>query len=833
MATPPVTRPTTASARAWRLAPVLLGLLVFALVVFRAVLPLDSTLFTTDDNLGNLAYNKSQLPHGFFARWDDNVLLGTPVSVSLSWTPLLQWLVPLQLLKDGLHAIDLLLASCFLAMFLRDRGRSAAAACAACLLAFWVGSTFTLIYAGHIGKFGCTMFAALFLWLAGRAVDRFDWCYAVLAGGAMGGMLMEQPDLGLFFCLALGPFMLYALLARYGRRWSRLLLLVPTVAVAAVIFLRTMSTGLSLYTTDSGAAVAESSSDENWNYCTQWSFPPEETIDFIAPGFMGWRSGEPEGPYWGRMGRSPGWEQTRQGFRNFRLETFYKGSLPLAFALLALVAGLRRKPGEGSDYSVHFWAAVALITYLLALGKFTPLYRLFYLLPGMSAIRGPVKFMQVTQLALGILAAYGFDLALGNLRPVLKQAALRPRLKKLVGSVAGLGVLLAVWGMASAAARPARIQKYQAEGWGEMSATIVQNVTTALGHGAVVTLLAAAVLAVALLTGYLHDERRRRYAAWGVVAAVAVEVLLLARHYVKPMNLEAVAENEVTAYLKTNLQGQRLDVVSQQGFYNLWLTYLFPYHGLQVFNVTQMRMPDDYRRFLEAAGANRIRLWQLCAVGYVMGPAGLWSQIEQDPNLKDHFEIAYAFNVFPASSYSVDVVPGSPDQPGQQCIVRNKLPASRYTLINQWQVAEDDAVLKQLFSPGFRPLNSVYVSADTAGTLPGSQQGAVEGSITLREYRAGRVRLQVSSDRGGILRAADKFDPNWKATVDGKPVPVLRCDYLFLGIKVEPGLHEVSLQYAPPATGLWIQLAGMAVCAGAGIMLLANRKGDRRNGVDP
>lgn len=61
---------------------------------------------------------------------------------------------------------------------------------------------------------------------------------------------------------------------------------------------------------------------------------------------------------------------------------------------------------------ILFWGAVAAITLMLAWGKYFPLYSLFYKLPVVNNIRNPNKFLQVFQLALGILAAYGLDTAM-------------------------------------------------------------------------------------------------------------------------------------------------------------------------------------------------------------------------------------------------------------------------------------------------------------------------------------------------------------------------------------------------------------------------------------
>jgi hypothetical protein len=124
------------------------------------------------------------------------------------------------------------------------------------------------------------------------------------------------------------------------------------------------------------------------------------------------------------MGQSAGWETTHQGFQNFKLENTYLGAIPLALAVLAPLAALtawrRRRhepllpviPEDGARHEIMFWSAVAMVTLLLSFGKYFPLYYLFYQLPVVSSIRNPNKFLQVFQLAVAILAAYGFELTI-------------------------------------------------------------------------------------------------------------------------------------------------------------------------------------------------------------------------------------------------------------------------------------------------------------------------------------------------------------------------------------------------------------------------------------
>jgi hypothetical protein len=57
----------------------------------------------------------------------------------------------------------------------------------------------------------------------------------------------------------------------------------------------------------------------------------------------------------------------------------------------------------------------------------------------------------------------------------------------------------------------------------------------------------------------------------------------------------------------------------------------------------------------------------------------------------------------------------------------------------------------------------------------------------------------------------DRYDPNWKVWVDGKPAPLLRCNYLMRGVYLEAGDHKVEFRFLPPVGALYVSLAALGV----------------------
>lgn len=73
-------------------------------------------------------------------------------------------------------------------------------------------------------------------------------------------------------------------------------------------------------------------------------------------------------------------------------------------------------------------------------------------------------------------------------------------------------------------------------------------------------------------------------------------------------------------------------------------------------------------------------------------------------------------------------------------------------------------------------------------------------------YRPTEVKIRTQSDAPQPLFLADTFDPGWRATVDGKEVPIERAKYAFRAVSVAEGEHSVEFIYSPRSfiVGLWL-----------------------------
>jgi uncharacterized membrane protein YfhO len=101
--------------------------------------------------------------------------------------------------------------------------------------------------------------------------------------------------------------------------------------------------------------------------------------------------------------------------------------------------------------------------------------------------------------------------------------------------------------------------------------------------------------------------------------------------------------------------------------------------------------------------------------------------------------------------------------------------------------------------------------AVTDHPLPGIQQatGAARppggASARLTSYGAQSVRIDATARDRSLVVLTDSFYPGWTATVDGKPAPIERVDYVLRGVSIGPGHHTIVMRYQPASWRIgWI-----------------------------
>ncbi|MDA0577403.1 MAG: hypothetical protein O3B24_04825, partial [Verrucomicrobia bacterium] len=383
-------------------------LVVFSLL---AALPMADVLLSRDEvlafNDGSIETNSSpvyRFPAALVRIWDNQFFFGNGAK---------QYWLSVHALNESLLGphearrlgVVLILAACGLAVYwslrqFRVRPGAAAFAAGALMLS---GLSFSFAVAGLYVRPVALAFSALALGFAERGRARDGWLDYVIAGGCLGLGVSEVPDVGAFFAITAAGVIAWRHIAAFG--WSPRALLRLTARgalIGSTALLLGWQTVVNISaTTIQGVAQGESKADR-YAWATQWSIPPVETWDIVAGSHFGATMGDASLPYRGGIGSSEGWQQSRQGFRNFRMSAWYAGVIPSAL-LLALIPFAWRKrrdatPPGADDAPAHDRGLVilvlagALVTLLLTWGKHFPLYKLVWSLPYFGTVRNPDKW---------------------------------------------------------------------------------------------------------------------------------------------------------------------------------------------------------------------------------------------------------------------------------------------------------------------------------------------------------------------------------------------------------------------------------------------------------
>jgi hypothetical protein len=89
-----------------------------------------------------------------------------------------------------------------------------------------------------------------------------------------------------------------------------------------------------------------------------------------------------------------------------------------------------------------------------------------------------------------------------------------------------------------------------------------------------------------------------------------------------------------------------------------------------------------------------------------------------------------------------------------------------------------------------------------------------EDNVELQRPDTNSAVINFSTTRPGLLVLADTFYPGWQAYIDGAPVNIVHCNYLFKGVFVPEGKHKVEFKYLPTTFLVGSALALAALLAG-------------------
>lgn len=839
--------------------------------------------FSNDGPLGALHADWWKPWPNFTGMWIDLYWIGQNAgSLAVDLNSIFGFLGPVGYSKF-LQPLSLFFLGISAYVFFRQLKLSPALAIVAALAAALNMNFFSNVCWG-LGTRGLTL-GWIFLALAVSAKPNggIGWLRIVLAGLAVGMAVIEGADNGAIFSLYVGTYLIYWALVEEGVSFKPVSKGVARAVIVAVFagFIAAQAI-ISLVGTQIQSVAGmheeqqskektreqiQQEKDAKWNWATQWSLPKAETLRVLIPGIYGYRMDGSEGAaYWGRVGQSEGYEQSRQGIARFSGAGEYAGVLVLLIALWAL-AEARRRNGSAFDEKerklILFWGVAALISLLLAWGRFAPFYQFIYALPYFSTIRNPMKFMHPFHMCVMILFAYGL---LGLSRRYLETAQAKsasafeqlkiwwskaPLFEKrwTYASLATIGV--SVLGFLVYSSKKAALQQYLSTDFGGLADPISRFSINEVGFYIVFLLLSVAMLTL-IMSGAFSGKRAR----WGIIVLGAILVIDMARAnapWIKFYDYEdKYATNPIVDTLRQKpyehrvvlppMSGGREWSMLQQVYMVEWIQHHFPYYNIQTIDVSQEpRMPADKLAYRTALAGNIGRLWQLTNTRYVLGMVGSFLDTlnqQADPG-KNRFKIVSTFNLGLKREgeqlTSLEQLTAVTNAQGPYALFEFTGALPRAKLYSQWQVnTNDHEILKQLADPAFDPAAQVLISG-SPGTVPSPAPTTQDpGTVEITKYAPKKIQLDSKSQVPTVLLLNDRYDSGWKVSVDNQPAQLLRANFTMRGVYLPAGNHSIQFSFEPPVKGLYVTLAGIALgVLLSGVLALFTCRSPREQKANP
>ena len=499
---------------------------------------------------------------------------------------------------------------------------------------------------------------------------------------------------------------------------------------------------------------------------TSWAIPWSHVPEFFLANFVGSRD-----TYWGA---------------NFaKLHSEYLGLPVVALAVLGMRDPARRR-------FVYWFGGIGLLFLLVSLGGATPFYRLWWaVMPLMQKVRAAGMAFYIPTFVIATLAAFGVQrLERGEGARDLRAWLVAAGIIALLGVAGVFGSMAESFARAVETAAPQRhvVAAARAGRTAIMLGALGSAVALAAVAGLAIarrrTLLPASVMAIALALAVGADLWRNATTFWTYTRAH--------QELYRPDPItEAIARHPVPARV-LDAGVYPGDGVTLMAF---GIPQLLGHHGNELHRFDELLGGKNQWRHLSP------QLLDLFAVRYVITQSGAQGDIPgyrvaRDSVLTSAGVPARLYEQARPSPY-VRVVPGAvkiPDSLAVPTLVDPRLPGYDRVVFLPSDAPVDPAELREWPPP-----------SPSRATVTAWQAGAMT------------IALDPAPPAPSYVLVAENWYPDWRATVDERPVTVLRGDHTLITVPVPAGARTVALEFRSAQYGRGKQLS----LASLGLVLLA------------
>ncbi|MDR0330599.1 MAG: YfhO family protein [Chitinispirillales bacterium] len=462
------------------------------------------------------------------------------------------------------------------------------------------------------------------------------------------------------------------------------------------------------------------------------------------------------GAYTGTDGVPAFWlaDNFKHGYYNYWESSFYFG-----VSTLLLSVFLFRK--IKSDRKVQFAAALALLSFLIALGGNFFFYKMLFALgiPGFNSFRHTPRILFIWGFLFPVMAAAALD----SLNDLKSSKTLKIASVSLCAAALLLGLIAAAGGLASVFPEMAAMRE-RADYASRQGGILLMN---ALFFGTVLIL-------------FFKNTVSEKTAKILVVACLSVDMLVFAagQHITSGIGADKVfgrADGTVET-IKNLRQNEIFRFNSRQ--------YIVS-PGAKLGRQTNLMLMDRNQGYVSGVeiteGYNQFRLKN----------ATLPLDGARFNTMLDLMNVRYYVN--PHAAGTGEVLRNETCLPRAKLFYKAKV-IDTGVVVDVSDFSADSLVLDYMNGLSFDHRSEIVVTdPDLAKFTGGGEGGAGEAKIT--KYGLNRIELDVDTDREAILWMSEIWYPSWKASINGNKTKIYRADYSFRAVIVPAGKSKVVFKF--------------------------------------
>jgi len=797
-----------------------MGIILILLLIFFYPVMFESKMFLPPDRIASKSFQpfiRGTLKDGQYPLWNPYIFGGMPSFGSLAapYANVVQTIIVFILrilvlgqFDPGTHFLRIFthyfLFGGAVYLLLRTKKLSPGPALFSSLALLFMPQVIAYAAFSHNTKLFAAMFIPMIYLLSDRLLNKRNLLFFCLTGLAIGLQILTAHVQICFYAL----FMVFILFIYWAigiiRKEKKAVIVFHggALILGAVLIGLILSSFLNLSVWEYSQYSIRGGGETgglNYDYATNWSFPPSEVTTFFIPSFMGFG----RETYWGPM-----------PFTDFPL---YFGLITFMLAGMAMVLNRNR--------TTWFFTILAIIVLFISFGKHVPILYgpMFKFFPFFNKFRAPKMIQILFQFSMVILAGFGFQGIL-NLSRDQKKLEFKKVKRYLIGFGGAVILLFLILLLGKGAYL----------GWASKAQAPSAAYDKAIGDGLKALLLFG--LSAGTILATIRNKMNSRWLPFVLMTLLIVDLWIVDRKFVDPqptVNEESYfTESPEVRYLKSKAKEDYFRVlpVGDQRSPNWYMYHLIQsvwgYHGATLRHYQEVadegfgigRSNEFLRKYLKVENGqyswkrlsemspkelaiNRAFL-KLMNVKYIVGPYQI-----PDTTLQ---------MVFPPQGRGSNGV-----MEFKHFLPRVFFPKGIMTIKGK------EAILGYMTSGEFDPAKTAILEE-----LPQFQIVASDSNqARISEYDIHRIQIETDIKTPSLLVLSEIYYPaGWKVFVDGQEKTIHKTNYILRSVSLEPGSHHVEFVFAPKSfkTGLAMSMTTFVLLLlGTGIGFWREKKKKR------